>query len=103
MKLTPLKAIRRKCLDCSVGSRAEVRECVIPGCPLYLYRLGKNPARKGMGSIQNLQDSQKLSTQLGVLDGKKMKRIKHHPVKTDSRGKVSGKNRIISDTRTKSE
>ena len=75
MKLTPLKAIRAKCLDCSGRSRAEVRECVIPGCPLYLYRLGKNPARKGMGSIQNLQDSQKLPTQLGVLVEKKMKHI----------------------------
>ncbi len=73
MKLTPLKAIRKKCLDCSGGSRAEVRECTIPDCSLYLYRLGKNPARKGMGSIQNLQDSQKLPTQLGVSDWKKMK------------------------------
>ena len=76
MKLTPLKAIRMKCLDCSGESRAEVWKCTIPDCPLYLYRLGKNPARKGMGSIQNLRDSQKLPTQLGVSVGKKMKHIK---------------------------
>ena len=41
--LTPIKAIRAKCLECSCGNNAEVRECVIPDCPLYPYRMGKNP------------------------------------------------------------
>ena len=36
--LTPLKAIRANCLDCSGGSPAEVRLCVIPDCPLYCYQ-----------------------------------------------------------------
>ena len=44
--LTPLKAIRAKCLDCSAGSANEVKLCVIPECPLYVYRFGKNPFRK---------------------------------------------------------
>ena len=44
--LTPLKAIRAKCLDCSAGSAHEVSQCAIPACPLYPYRLGKNPFRK---------------------------------------------------------
>ena len=43
-KLTPLKAIRAKCLDCSGDSWAEVEQCVIPECPLYPYRFGKRPA-----------------------------------------------------------
>ena len=42
-RLTPIKAIRAKCLECSCGNNAEVRECVIPNCPLYPYRMGKNP------------------------------------------------------------
>lgn len=42
-RLTPIKAIRAKCLECSCGNNAEVRECVIPDCPLYPYRMGKNP------------------------------------------------------------
>jgi hypothetical protein len=42
-KLTPMKAIRAKCLDCSCGSRKEVSECLIPDCPLYPYRFGKRP------------------------------------------------------------
>lgn len=41
--LTPLKAIRAKCLDCMNGQSNEVKLCTCPDCPLYVYRLGKNP------------------------------------------------------------
>ncbi len=44
--LTPLRAIRAKCIDCSAGSIKEVRECVMLDCPLYPSRLGKSPNRK---------------------------------------------------------
>ena len=47
--LTPVKAIRRKCLDCMAGSRKEVRFCLQRDCPLYPYRMGSNPKRKGVG------------------------------------------------------
>lgn len=47
--LTPLKAIRAKCLDCSCGNPNEVRLCPIRDCPLYPYRDGHNPKRKGIG------------------------------------------------------
>lgn len=43
MKLTPIKAIRAKCLDCCCGSRQEVRECKIKSCTLHPYRMGKRP------------------------------------------------------------
>lgn len=43
---TPLKAIKRRCLDCSGGSKAEVRNCKRVGCDLHPYRLGSNPNRK---------------------------------------------------------
>lgn len=45
--VTPIRAIRKKCLDCSGDSAAEVRACELTACPLYPYRLGKNPNRKG--------------------------------------------------------
>ena len=51
--LTPLKAIRKNCLECSSGSSNEVKNCIITDCPLYPYRLGKNPKRKGMGNSNN--------------------------------------------------
>ena len=47
---TPLKAIRLKCLDCSCDSANEVRLCPIKQCPLYNFRFGKNPNRKGLGN-----------------------------------------------------
>lgn len=43
--MTPLRAIRLKCLDCCCGQAWEVRDCSCPDCGLYPYRLGKNPAR----------------------------------------------------------
>jgi len=42
-KLTPIKAIRAKCLDCSNGQVSEVRNCIIPRCPLHIYRMGHRP------------------------------------------------------------
>lgn len=46
---SPLKAIREKCLDCSGWQPKEVRLCPHAECPLYPFRLGKNPNRKGVG------------------------------------------------------
>lgn len=48
--LTPIKAIRKHCLECSSGSPGEVKDCIINDCPLYPFRLGKNPNRKGIGN-----------------------------------------------------
>jgi hypothetical protein len=43
--MTPLKVIRAKCLDCCCGSAHEVRYCLITACPLWPYRMGRNPMR----------------------------------------------------------
>jgi hypothetical protein len=45
-----LKAIRRKCLDCSAGQPAEVRLCPVTACPLWPFRMGKNPFSRRRGS-----------------------------------------------------
>lgn len=45
--LTPIKSIRKKCLECSNGQYLEVRNCLNTECPIYRYRLGKRP--KGVG------------------------------------------------------
>ena len=44
--LSPLKAIRAKCLDCSGNMKNEVRLCPCSDCSLYPYRHGKNPNRQ---------------------------------------------------------
>lgn len=41
--LTPVKAIRAKCLDCSCNQTKEVRQCPVKVCSPYPYRLGKRP------------------------------------------------------------
>lgn len=41
--ITPLRAIRMKCLDCCCGSSMEVSECPCVDCSLYPFRFGKNP------------------------------------------------------------
>ena len=41
--LTPIKAIRAHCVECSGGQRAEVRFCTIQNCPLWPYRMGHRP------------------------------------------------------------
>lgn len=43
-QLTPLKAIRAKCLDCSNGSYSDVNKCPVVECTLHPYRFGKRPA-----------------------------------------------------------
>ena len=48
--LTPLKAIRAKCLDCCCGNPNEVRLCPVRDCTLYPFRDGHNPNRKGLGN-----------------------------------------------------
>lgn len=37
------KIIRAKCLDCAGGQAAEVRKCPAHDCPLWPYRMGRNP------------------------------------------------------------
>jgi hypothetical protein len=41
--ITPTRAIRIHCIDCSGGSMADARNCEIETCPLWPYRMGKNP------------------------------------------------------------
>lgn len=45
-----VKAIRKLCLECMAGSSNLVRECAAENCPVYYYRFGKNPERKGVGN-----------------------------------------------------
>lgn len=47
MKQTPLKSIKKHCLECSGYEKKQVRECVIKDCVLYKYRQGTNPNRLG--------------------------------------------------------
>lgn len=41
--MTPMQAIRAKCIDCMCGQVAEVKICPSEDCPLWAFRFGKNP------------------------------------------------------------
>ena len=58
-KMTPLRAIRQHCLDCSGDSAAEVRACEAEDCFLHPFRFGKNslserrsPSPEHMAALQ---------------------------------------------------
>ena len=53
---TPIKSIRKKCLECSCGSYKEIRLCPVTGCPLYPYRMGSRPNAE---TIKTLSDPDK--------------------------------------------
>ncbi len=45
-RVSPLRALRLKCLDCCNGSTREVRLCTAVDCPSWPFRMGKNPWRR---------------------------------------------------------
>lgn len=66
---SPLKAIRKKCLDCC-GSRGEVRKCeAANSCSLHPFRFGKNPFRKKI----KLTPDEKKAIRKRLAEGKKNK------------------------------
>jgi hypothetical protein len=44
--MSPVEAIRRKCLDCSGQQPAEVKLCEVVTCPLWPFRAGRHPSTR---------------------------------------------------------
>ncbi len=44
-RVSPLRALRLKCLDCCNDSAQEVRLCTAVTCPSWPFRMGKSPWR----------------------------------------------------------
>jgi hypothetical protein len=65
--VTPLKAIRAKCLDCCCGDARYVKECHIRTCPLWPYRMGRGyqdpskPAVSGQTEPDTVEASRQLA------------------------------------------
>ena len=58
-EITPMKAIRKKCLDCSCGSSEEVKNCFAKKCPLYQFRFGYKLDENGNRRKRDLTDEQR--------------------------------------------
>ncbi len=63
-KKTLLKAIRRKCLDCSCHQPSEIENCPVTRCELYAFRSGRDPDPAKRGFAKNPSSSRT------VFDGK---------------------------------
>lgn len=57
-KLPLLRVIREKCMDCCAQQQVEVRKCTAVDCPLWPYRMGKNPFSERKGNIAALRGKQ---------------------------------------------
>lgn len=44
--ISPMRALRLRCLDCCAGSDSEVRHCPARKCPSWPFRMGTSPWRK---------------------------------------------------------
>ena len=49
---TPVKAIRKKCLDCCYGQVKEVRLCQAVECALWPYRFGRRPDKATVDTLK---------------------------------------------------
>ena len=49
---TPIKSIRKKCLDCTCYQPKEIRLCEIINCPLYPYRMGTRPSKAILDTLK---------------------------------------------------
>ena len=104
--LSPLRAIRRHCLACA-GRPSEVRACASYECKLHCFRMGHNPARRGVGpgriikasSGAKRDDSMAVFSGIGVGEGsgmvkvasfdyEAMKREGISPLSIESSGKI---------------
>jgi hypothetical protein len=50
--MSPLRALRLRCIDCSGGSANEVRFCTAVRCPAWPFRMGRNPWRAPRSEAQ---------------------------------------------------
>ena len=49
---TPIKAMRKKCIDCTAGSHKEIRLCTIVECAIYPYRFGRRPNKAVVDTLK---------------------------------------------------
>jgi hypothetical protein len=58
-RVNSYRAIRRWCLACLGGNAAETRRCSTIHCPLWPYRLGRNPynPQRGVNPFANVMEA----------------------------------------------
>jgi hypothetical protein len=69
MQMTPLAALRLRCVDCCGGSAAEVRKCTALTCPAWPFRMGANPWRAALSDAEKTR-RRNLLARVGKIAGK---------------------------------
>lgn len=70
MQKNPVKAIREFCLECCGDSPSGVKECTSVNCPLYPFRLGRNPYR----AKREMTDEQKEAAKIRLAEARKQRK-----------------------------
>ena len=68
-----LKAVRNNCHECACGSVKEIADCMMVECPMFAFRMGKDPfpSRGGFGVKRPVQTMQSEQSKLeGLLSPK---------------------------------
>lgn len=63
--MTPLQAIRAKCLECAGDSAYEVRLCPIVNCVLHEFRFGRRPGKNAYTDEQKEEMRRRLAQNVG--------------------------------------
>jgi hypothetical protein len=59
-RLSPVRALRLRCLDCCNGSAQEVRLCTAVDCPSWPFRMGRNPWRTPLDDQERAQRADRM-------------------------------------------
>ena len=59
-QVSPLRALRLKCLDCCNGSAQDVRLCTAIDCPSWPFRMGRNPWRIPLDAPERAQRADRM-------------------------------------------
>lgn len=57
----PVKAIRANCIECMGNQANLVKDCSITRCPLWPFRMGKNPFRKPRSEEQRQAAAERMA------------------------------------------
>ena len=61
---TPIKAIRKKCLDCTCYQSKEMRKCTVIKCPVYPYRFGRRPDKATLDTLKEFYSENREPTEV---------------------------------------
>lgn len=50
------KAVRYRCIDCSGGSKKEIRLCPCPDCSLWEFRFGEDPTPEIVEQVKDVTE-----------------------------------------------